>query len=335
MNAEFHYYAVYYLCAAAGFPSERARTIAISSQYVDEAVYEIAIDDGRSEYVTQVTQNYAFWDEAVLRDVYLPFHFVPGVPPGEAAWGPLRAARAASRWTVSPDGPLAKELLVAALRSGDDFRIGIALHAYADGWAHQNFSGRLENGNVVDPDSPLPAVGHLQALRAPDDAVGSWEDPRLGPERSRVVNAERFLQAARKIYRYLRTSTRSRFEDEELVLDPLGRLWKSGPRDARERIADYSVELGVPPYDRSDWLSESGIAAEANGDAAGGGYDKLHWLGSQIRGRTGFGPRRRTLRAVAGPRGAGFRDSPFHRWNEAAREHRGAALALLAREGLI
>ena len=318
MNAEFHYYAVYYLCKAAGLPEERARTVAISSQYVDEAVYEIAVDDGRQQYITQVTQNYAFWDETVLRDVYLPFHFVPG------------SARDASRWAVRPDGALVKELLVAALRSGDDFRVGLALHAYADSWAHQNFSGRVEGGNVVDPGSPLPAVGHLQALRAPDDAAGVWDDPRLGLSMSRIVNAERFLLAARKIYRYLRTSLRAGFEDEELVLEPLGRLWRAGPRDARERIADYSVELGVPPYNRRDWLAESGVLVPPGGEESSGGYDKLRWLGAELRGRAGLGPKRRVMRASSS-----FRGSSFHRWNEAAGEHRAAAHAILAREGFI
>jgi hypothetical protein len=323
MNAEFHYYVIYYLCVSSGFPDERARTIAISSQYVDEALYECAIHDGNAEYITLVTQNYAFWDETVLRDVYLPFHFLPGVRRE-------REKGSASRWAAAPDAPAAKELLVAALRSGDDYRIGIALHAYADGWAHQNFSGRLEPENSVDPASPLPPVGHLQALRSPDDPGGIWDDPRLGPGRARVINADRFLEAARKIYRYLRTSVRAAFADEDLVLEPLARLWKEGPRDARSRMADYSVELGVPPYDRLDWLAESGMAGESAGESIGGGYDKLLWLGSELRGRVGLGPRRRSLRS-----NVSFRGSPLYRWNEAAKAHRAAAHVLLSREGFL
>jgi len=322
MNAEFHYYAVYYLCLRAGFPEERARTIAISSQYVDEAVYECAIEEAGRERLTLVTQNYAFWDETVLRDVYLPFHFVPGLDTGSAAPG-------ASRWTVVPDGPVAKELLVSALRSGSDYRVGIALHAFADGWAHQNFSGRLEFGNSIDPSSPLPPVGHLQALRSPDDPAGAWEDPRLGPDRSRIVNAERFVQAALKVYRYLRTSLRRGFEDERLAVEPLERLWTGGSRDARSRIADYSVELGVPPYDRGEWLAESGVSSPIQGERAAG-YDMLLWLSSELRGRAGLGPRRLGLRA-----GASFAGSPLEAWNEAAREHRAAAQSILSREGLL
>jgi hypothetical protein len=322
MNAEFHYYALYYACVRAGLPEERARTIASSSQYVDDAISPWLVEEGGREYLTQVTQNYSFWDEATLREVYLPFHFLPRGCEEEGAPG--------SRWAAAPDCPLAKELLVAALRSGDDYRLGIALHAYADGWAHQGFSGRLEAGNAIDPSSPLPAVGHLQVLRAPDDPAGEWEDPRLGPGRSLVVNSERFLAAARKIYRYLRTSLRLGFEEEELALEPLARLWREGPRDARERVSDYSVELDIPPYDRRDWLAMAGMASDEADEGPIGGYDRLRWLGAELRGRAGLGSRPRTLRA-----GSSFIGSPLHLWNEAARAHREAALALLAGEGLL
>lgn len=318
MNAEFHYHALYYICVRAGMPGERARIIASSSQYVDDAVVEYAIGDGA--YGTLATQNYAFWDESTLREVYMPFHFVPA---GSAA------PAGSSRWATVPDCPAAKELLVAALRSGDDYRVGVALHAYADTWAHQGFSGRNEAANAIDLASPLPPVGHLQALRSPDDPAGEWEDPRLGPGRSSVRNAERFMAAARKIYRYLRTSLRLGFEEEELALEPLARLWERGPGEAASRIADYAIELEVPPYDRRDWLSAAGLPTEEVDAGPIGGYDRLLWLRGEIRDRAGLGARARRL-----PAGS-FLGSPLHRWNEAARAHREAALAIFARERLL
>jgi hypothetical protein len=316
MNSEFHYYALYFACVRAGLPEERAGRIAYSSQYVDEAINAFSIDGG--SYLTEVTQNYAFWDESVLRDIYLPFHFVPAA--GACATG--------ARWATAADCPIAKELLVAALNSRDDYRIGIALHAYADGWAHQNFSGRLEEANAVDPSSPLPPVGHLQALRRPDDPAGEWLDPRLGPGSDLVANRERFMKAARKIYRFLRASQRLGFEDEELALEPLGRIWESGPRDARSRIVDYTVELGVPPYDKAEWLELAGLPSELAEDGLLVGYDKLAWLRSELRERAGLGQGVRSLDS-----GGRFGGSSLHRWNEAARAHRGAAKAIFAREG--
>jgi hypothetical protein len=326
MNAEFHYYAVCFLCLRAGLPERRAVDIAFASQYVDNAILAYEIDDGGRAYTTQVTQNYVFWDEATLRDIYLPFHFVPGDPEQAAS---ERRDGAAYRWTVTPDSRLAKELLVAALKSGDDFRVGIALHAYADTWAHQHFSGRTEACNVVDPASPLPPAGHLQALRLPDDASGTWADHRLLPSLSRVVNAERFLAAARKIYRYLRTSLRLGFEDEELHLSDLSDAWRRYPGDMKARIASCTVDLGVPPYDKRGYLEEAGIDEEEAEDPRFSGYDKLAWAKAELTRRSGLGSGTRRVFT----RGR-FRASALHSWNEAARAHRELARSIFKRESL-
>lgn len=327
MNAEFHYYSLYFLCLRAGMPASRCADISFSSQYVDNAILAYEIEDGGFAYRSQVTQNYLFWDEETLRGIYLPFHFIPG---DVDAARRERVDGSASRWTVTPDSPLAKELLVAALRTGDDFRIGIALHAYADTWAHQHFSGRIEKGNVVDPSSPLPPAGHLQALRSPDDASGRWTDARLIPELSRVDNGARFRAAARKIYRYLRTFLRAGFEEEDLVLEELAKTWASCPGDMKARIASFTVDLDVPPYDRHAYLERAGLGAERSEDSPSSGYDKLDWLRGEIARRSGAGSGARRIET----RGR-FRGSALHRWNEAAREHRELALSLLSREGLL
>jgi hypothetical protein len=326
MNAEFHYYAVCFLCLRAGLPERRAVDIAFASQYVDNAILAYEVDDGGAAYATQVTQNYVFWDEATLRDIYLPFHFVPG---DSAKAASARRDGRASRWVVTPDSSLAKELLVAALRTGDDFRLGIALHAYADTWAHQHFSGRTEAGNVLDPASPLPPAGHLQALRLPDDAAGSWADPRLLPSLSGIDNGERFLAAARKIYRYLRTSLRLGFEDEELHLGDLSEAWRRYPGDMKARIASSTVDLGVPPYDKRGYLSEAGIEDEEAEDGRFSGYDKLAWARAELSRRSGMGSGTRRV-ATRGR----FRGSALHRWNEAARAHRDLARDLFRKESL-
>jgi hypothetical protein len=326
MNAEFHYYAIYFLCVRAGLPEERSSDIAFASQYVDNAIVAYDIDDGGFSYETQVTQNYIFWDESTLRNIYLPFHFIPG---DQAKAGSERIDGKASRWTVTPDSSLAKELLVAALRSGDDYRIGIALHAYADTWAHQHFSGRTEAANVIDPSSPLPPAGHLQALRYPDDASGMWADPRLYPALSRIDNGLRFREAARKIYRYLRTYLRRGFEDEDLHLDELSEAWSRYPGDMKARLASFTVDLDVPSYDKRSYLEDSGIVDEQGEDSRFSGYDKLAWAKSELLRRSGMGSGARRFET----RGR-FRGSPIHRWNEAAKAHRELALSLLEKEGL-
>ncbi len=325
MNAEFHYYAVCYLCLKAGFDEEESRSIAFSSQYVDNAIHEYEVDDGGFDYITQVTQNYVFWDETTLRQIYLPFHFIPGEEERAAA---ERLDGRATRWTVTPDSPIVKQLLVAALRSSNPFRIGVALHSYADSWAHQHFSGRMEEGNVVDPASPLPPAGHLQALRNPDDAGGRWTDPRLKDGYSSIVNSERFLAAARKIYRYLCTYRRRAFADEELVLSSLGSLWSKGG-DMQTRLADFTIELDVMPYERREWLSLAGIDDETSEEGPFAGYDKFLWLRKELAHRAGLGSGARRVNTKGR-----FRNSALHRWNEAAREHRALALSILSSQGL-
>jgi hypothetical protein len=327
VNAEFHYYAIYFLCARAGFAPAEARKVAMSSQYVDNAIHAYEIDDGSGpHYRTQVTQNYVFWDQATLREIYLPFHFVPG--DRERAARERRDGRA-SRWTVTPDSALAKELLVQALKSRNLFRIGIALHAYADTWAHQHFSGRLEEGNVVDGSSPLPPAGHLQALRSPDDAMGRWRDERLVPELAEVDNRGRFLAAAKKIYRYLRTFLGGGFAEEELALEPLARLWRTVSGDMSARIASFAVDLDVPAYDRRAWLTEAGIRDETSEEGPFAGYDTFLWLKGELGRRAGAGDGLRRVRSEGR-----FAGSELFLWNEAAREHRDLALKLFAAAGL-
>ncbi|MGO8693976.1 MAG: DUF6765 family protein [Rectinemataceae bacterium] len=327
MNAEFHYYAIYFLCTRAGFSPGDARKTAVSSQYVDNAIHVYEIDDGRGPpYRTQVTQNYVFWDQATLREIYLPFHFVPGDRQRAAA---ERLDGRASPWTVTPDSRLAKELLVAALKTRNLYRIGIALHAYADTWAHQHFSGRLEEENVVDSSSPLPPAGHLQALRSPDDAMGRWRDARLRPEFAEVDNRRRFLAAAGKIYRYLRTFLGRGFAEEELALEPLARLWRPASGDMKSRIASFAVDLDVPAYDRRAWLAGAGIRDETSEEGKFAGYDKYLWLKGELARRSGSGTGIRSARTEGR-----FTGSELFLWNEAAAEHRDLALSLLGAEGL-
>ncbi len=313
MNVLFHYYAVRWLAREAGVPEAEAEILARSSQHVDEAVRPLRIETGRALYDLAVTQDYFFWDEAILRDVYLPFHFLPG-DPDEAARRRRDGAR--NPWAVTPNGAAARNLLVDALKTGNPYRIGIALHAFADGWAHQNFTARWEDFNALDVAVALPPVGHLQALTYPDEPGRLWADSRLLPECSRIDNARRFLEAARKIFRYLRTWMRRPFDDEELLLPKLEALLRSpGGREGVE--AAFIVDGDVPKYDKRDWFSAAGVLEGYSGAQSYPGYDKILWLKSQARRRLGSGTQ--TLRADEG-----FFES------EAARTHRKAAKEVLA-----
>ncbi len=324
MNVEFHYYTVYYLATAAGMSDEDASVLAYSSQYLDNALvaYEVAHD--RGTYVTQVTHHFGFWDRSQEWDVWIPFHFFPA---GDQSTQ-YRRDGAANPLVVRANGPLVKRLLVDALRSRDLYRVGIALHTYADTWAHEHWSGRNEVWNRVDPTSPLPPIGHAQALRDPDSIDTVWSDPRLEPPHDRVDNRTRFLAAAARVYRYLSTYTGSGFADEDLVIDRLTAILGRPGTSSEERIADFVIECGMQEYSRRRWRVEAftppgGWANRWHLTELESAVDKLHWLRDEMLHKTRL-IGREPVRA-----NPGFFSSDLYRWDQAAIAQRSAALRLL------
>ncbi len=324
MNIEFHYYAIYILAREAGLGEEFAATLAYASEYVDAATRSQSFDAPRGRVDIRPTQNYLFWDETVRREIYLPFHFLPGDP---AAAASLRVDGAKNRYAVTPNGDIVKGLLVDALKDKDPYLMGIALHSFADSWAHQNFSGLMEDFNAL-PQSrgkALPPAGHLQALAQPDTPDGAWIDDRLKQPQRVILNAERFSAAARKIYRYLRVFLGKPFDDDELVVERLARIWADRVQDSR--IADYQIEYGVEPWDKDAWRREAGAPADDSPLAGLRHYDKLAWAKDELT--------KAFLREEDAVQvGSAFYSSRLYRWNEAAMEHRKRALAALEREGL-
>jgi len=349
MNREFHYYVICYLARKAGFSSADSETVAISSQMVDDAKLPWRIGgvptqglrtSGRaaaSAILTEVTQNYLFWDQNIASSVYLPFHFVPGDPQSSAA---KRSDKKTHELAVSRDSENARILLIEALRRGDLYRIGIALHSYADTWAHQNFTGTMDDFNAFRSDtsappmkfatSVLPAVGHLQAGRIPDLPQALWEDPRLEPPYRSVNNSTRFLEAARMIYRFLCTSRRASFDDETFVIGPLEELWKSRQAAQNDELAissDYVIYFDVPSYDPDKWFRDMKAQEFGTGESlravSAEGFTKEWREAPYGRSLT------RGLIAAAE-----YRGSPFEKWNEAARAHRKAFTDLMHSKGI-
>ncbi len=322
MNEEFHYYVIAMLARRAGFAGAEADTLAYASQYVDHALVAYQVRGNGVEYETAVTHHFGFWDRGQEDRVWLPFHFMPGDPQRAAE---RRFDRAYNPLAVTANGPRARTLLISALKSRDLMRIGIALHTFADTYAHENFTGRNESFNRFDPNSPLPPIGHAHAGRSPDRLDTVWEDPRLVPEHRRVSNRERFFAAAKKTYRYLATYQQRDFSDEELVLGELEMI--VGPpgaeRPAEERILDFIIREDIAQYRRNEWKGEAVELDEATGDEEiTGAMDKYLWLKDEITRRTGVG--RRPVRAKTG-----FYRSKYYRWHEAAKAHRTEALRLL------
>ena len=315
MNIEFHYYILHFLANQAGFEEEDARIIAHSSQFVDHNIISYRIDVGGSSYITFPTQNYGFWDESFPRDVYIPFHFFPGDP--EYA-GSRRADRKSNPLNCTPNSPAVKELLVSALKTRNLYRVGIALHTYADSWAHQNFTGLLENWNAIDQRSIVPAIGHAQAFRKPDNLDVVWQDQRLNPDLRKINNRKRVFAAAKMIYKFLCTYNRRDFSDSDLMLwkltELIGDTHVENTRD--ERIADIVIEENMAKYERSEWLHSAFIVTEDPGDERMfSGYDKFLWLKDAVLYRSSLVDQKPVKAKPS------FQDSHFYRWQESARDH--------------
>ncbi|MBU1079897.1 MAG: hypothetical protein KKB59_05355, partial [Spirochaetes bacterium] len=321
MNIEFHYYAVYALALEAGFDERTAFLMAQSSQEVDASTSPLSFEAPRSRVDVAVTQNYLFWDDSVRRDIYLPFHFVPGDPDAAAA---ARADGERNPYLVTPNSDAVKSLLVAAFKDKDPYLMGVAAHAFADSWAHQNFCGLLDPSNALGSQSAasgLPPAGHLQALRSPDEPDARWDDPRLAPDRRTVVNAERFAAAAKKLFRYMRVYLGRSFNDDELVVARLEAIWAKGSKD--ERLSDYVICWNIRPYEPRLWRREAGAPEDRSPFAGIRHYDKVAWAKGQLSGLAGI-PVSRPVQASSS-----FYGTDLYRWHEAALEHRKRALAIM------
>lgn len=326
MNIEFHYYILNMLCRYAGFDEEEARVISYASQFVDYNLVSYTIDTAGKSYHSIPTQNYGFWSSETPRQVYVPFHFVPG----EIDHGRTRRKDGrTNRLDTTPDSPAAKQILISALKSRDLYRVGIALHTYADTWAHQNFSGIRETWNSCDEGSIIPPIGHAQMLKTPDLLAQRWEDPRLLPPHRAVDNRERVFAAARKIYKYLCTYNRRPFSDADLVMDMLAaRLGRPGAeRPMEERILDLTIEENIERFDRTEWVREAIPSAEIADDSdAARGYDKILWLRDEVLYRS------KLVKKKAVPALRGFYSSHFYRFNEAAKAQLETAYEAIPRD---
>lgn len=204
MDIEFHYYINYMIALRAGLSPEAAYKIAYSAQYIDDNTeyYTILQKDSLAQYNNIITQSMS--PVLSVKDtisIYPVFHFIPGNDVLRSS-----ALRIDGQWrymTTTPDNKIAKNCLKSALKSGDPCWAGIASHAYADTWAHQNFTGLKDSYNTVDKQSNILSlkghVGHASVLHAPDNPSSIWYDYRL--KDMKIDNAERFLEAAKSLFK--------------------------------------------------------------------------------------------------------------------------------------
>lgn len=265
MDTEFHYYVTGMIAHAAGFGKDEAKTIATASEYVDENDEILKVKDRHTgkvyeNYISQ-TMNILKPKQRLMR-IYPIFHFVPGEPDADTA---RRRDGKMHLLNTTPDSEIANNLIDEAIKvTGETrlYRIGIASHAYADTWAHQNFVGWFDYFNNVGLDFK-PDIGHADAEHHPDWPSHRWEDERL--VEGAVYNMERFLGAAKKLYEKYRTAkqntapTQAWSELEKQLVDAMGSTfsgsinWHLDKRlDAYRRAAPWIGE-----FDEAEWRDDA------------------------------------------------------------------------------
>ncbi len=313
MQRDFHYYCIGVLAKAAGFSSKDALTIAYASQYVDDATQggripikkspnDIRIDPVRTAHKGLKVRS-IFWSEQ--KKILISFHFIPPrfyEPPG---WGfeyvtepaQLKKTKKSEEFGIK----FADTLLEEALKGKKececwesmitDFelfrlcRIGIALHTYADTWAHQGFSGRKnEENEVIDiqvkknnvmklmkrkfkikiPWKAGPRIGHAEAGFYPDYPFLVWEYTKKSTgELVPRNNTKEFLKAAETIYKKLSETQKTPYKKWNEIKKRIEKQLKYVGRDLEDRCEnwrnnfyDFFDDLQFPEkfkYDKTDW----------------------------------------------------------------------------------
>jgi hypothetical protein len=152
MQIDAHYYGTYAMARAAGLRPEVAKYVATCAQFVDDNVANSSVelrDGGRidAEATAHHTIDTANLEDHDQRQVWVPFHFLPGNE-GEGFTERLKCRK---------DSAIARELIDHHLDWADrpwaDALIGISAHVYGDTFSHYGFSGVSSRGNKVVNDS--------------------------------------------------------------------------------------------------------------------------------------------------------------------------------------
>jgi hypothetical protein len=188
MQIDFHHAVTYVAARLAGFADSDARIVAWSAQYVDDATQDGYITfDNRGMYYRIASAHkmldYRNLDELSNHHAWIPFHFLPGnesLPAGEG-----HGIELTKRLICRPDSFIARDMVEECIRNRGEtpyslYQLGIAMHVYADTWAHQGFSGISDHLNKVHDLRDVDDQPYRKMIRHINDYYSLW---------SRIKNA--------------------------------------------------------------------------------------------------------------------------------------------------
>jgi hypothetical protein len=292
MEKDFHYYLTYALAKITGL--DRPETIAYSSQFVDDNNEgQFSVDGKETFFPDRLRANGGYYypimtqslspksfDLYVQKYVYVPFHFLPGD-------NTVKIKGKTNPLSATPNSDNAKVVLTRALESENPYRIGIAIHSFADTWSHQNFTGLQEDWNAVYPwynvfKSLVPNIGHAEAGHSPDVISESWMDYRL--EKSKIDNKGRAFEAVEQIFGNLQKKS-GKGPSWKDVRDDFEKIIKESNYDKRiKKISDLfessekmtSGEKRIPDYKKDSWIDEA-LERSENEVKMKTGFDTTDW----------------------------------------------------------
>jgi hypothetical protein len=156
MKKDAHFYALLVIARSVGIEKESAHKIAYASQFVDDAKVNIitladdnpaailsALDD--SDKIINAATCHSYSDLSTYNYSSMTantsaFHFVPGAE-GDNFPKKMRCKK---------ESKIIKAIIEKAVNTADPIKLGITLHAYADTFSHQGFSGIASKVNDVE-----------------------------------------------------------------------------------------------------------------------------------------------------------------------------------------
>lgn len=262
MDKEFHYYITYFIAQKAGFSDQDAYVLAYSSQYTDDNNVDYVINpDTSSQYHVYISQTYDIFkpQEERLR-IYPVFHFMPASGDELSADSAKRKDGKTHLLNTIPNNGNARLCLTDALGSRDLYRTGIATHAYADAFAHQNFLGCKDDFNDIRGliETIIPSIGHADARSKPDIPTKLWKDNRLIEKNEAINNKTRFLDAAGCLYDIYRDHLGTR-NIRKKVVRQIDEATGNNAGTAKERIGRYKelIGPGFAEYDKKSWFKKA------------------------------------------------------------------------------
>jgi hypothetical protein len=265
MDKEFHYFINYIVAYAAGFAPEDSHTIAFSAQFVDDNTKQYRVYDQYGQlYINEISQTTDLsMSQEKLAKIMITFHFIPG----DMQQYSNRKDGMFHHLNTTPNNFRAKCVLRKALEAGSPFLIGIASHAFCDTWAHQNFTGTIDQFNSISgfPQRLIPNLGHADAFTWPDKVNLIWYDGRL--KEPYIDNKQRFLNCVLALFSEYSRYVMPRFSVEYLVANLRKIIGKTSRRkislidlNYRARLKKYAAFYEkvsgekMLDYHMSDWL---------------------------------------------------------------------------------